>query len=184
MKPAVAASRRGPAPAFFRGCSGSLRLAGLLLGAAWSVSGCSSSPPPRDYTPVVARFFLESATGDGTPLTLPQSEVRIAVNPKPVIAEGDIANVELVQVDLGQCLLFQLSAPAIRDFYRMTVTHQGRRLVLVLDGDALGARRIDGPITNGVLYVFIERPDSELPVLVQNLKKSSAAIQRELARKG
>lgn len=159
-------------------------LKALAMLAAVSLAGCSSAPEPKDYTPVVARFFLESATGDGTPLTLPQSGVRVAVNPKPVIAEGDIINVELVQVDLGKCLLFQLSTSAIRDFYRMTVTHQGRRLVLVLDGEALGARRIDGPITNGVLYVFVERPDADLPVLVQNLKKSSAAIQRELARKG
>lgn len=153
-------------------------VAGILL------AGCSSAPPPKDYTPVVARFFLESASGDGTPLTLPQSGVRVAVNPKPVIAEGDVINVELVQVDLGKCLLFQLSTSAVRDFYRMTVTHQGRRLVMVLDGEAVGARRIDGPITNGVLYVFVERPESELPALVNNLKKSSVAIQRELARKG
>lgn len=161
------------------------RRAALLAGVAGSfLAGCSSTPPPKDYTPVVARFFLESASGDGTPLTLPQSGVRVAVNPKPVIAEGDFINVELVQVDLGMCLLFQLSTSAIRDFYRMTVTHQGRRLVMVLDGEAVGARRIDGPITNGVLYVFVERPESELPALVNNLKKSSVAIQRELARKG
>jgi len=157
----------------------------LLGGLAGIVfAGCSSAPPPKDYTPVVARFFLESASGDGTPLTLPQSGVRVAVNPKPVIAEGDVINVELVQVDLGKCLLFQLSTSAVRDFYRMTVTHQGRRLVMVLDGEAVGARRIDGPITNGVLYVFVERPEAELPALVDNLKKSSVAIQRELARKG
>lgn len=156
----------------------------LVAGVAGLSAGCSSTPPPKDYTSVVARFFLESASGDGTPLTLPQSGVRVPVNPKPVIAEGDILNVELVQVDLGKCLLFQLSTSAIRDFYRMTVTHQGRRLVLVLDGEAVGARRIDGPITNGVLYMFVERPEGDLPALVQNLKNSSTAIQRELARKG
>ena len=166
-----------------RGSPGRLR-ALLAMGIAGLFAGCSSTPPPQDYTSVVARFFLESASGDGTPLTLPQSGVRVPVNPKPVIAEGDILNVELVQVDLGKCLLFQLSTSAIRDFYRMTVTHQGRRLVLVLDGEAVGARRIDGPITNGVLYMFVERPEGDLPALVQNLKKSSTAIQRELARKG
>ena len=55
---------------------------------------------------------------------------------------------------------------------------------MVVNGNALGARRLDGVITNGVLYVFVEVPDSELPVLVDNLKKSSVAMQRELARKG
>ena len=37
---------------------------------------------------------------------LPQSGVSLSVNSKPVITEGDIVNVELVQVDLGKCLLF------------------------------------------------------------------------------
>ena len=39
-------------------------------------------------------------------------------------------------------------------------------------------------ITNGVIYVFVEVPDGELPALVDNLKKTSVAMQRELARKG
>jgi hypothetical protein len=87
-------------------------------------------------------------------------------------------------VDLGKCLLFQLTPSATRDFYRMSVTHQGRRLVLVVNDTTLGARRIDGPITNGVIFVFVELPDIELPGLVEDLKKSSAALQKELARKG
>ena len=60
--------------------------AGVLLGLA----GCqSSAKKPLDYTPMVARFFLESGSGDGMPLTLPQSDVRVTVNTKPVITEGD-----------------------------------------------------------------------------------------------
>ena len=155
----------------------------LSLGLGWG-SGCQSTSKPKDYTPVSARFFLESANGDGTPVALPQSGVRLTVNSKPVITEGDIVNVELVQVDLGKCLLLQLTPPATRDFYRLSVTHQGRRLVLLVDGVPLGARRIDGAITNGVVYVFVELPEAELPRLVDNLKKSSVAMQRELARKG
>jgi hypothetical protein len=159
-------------------------VATMLTVAMAAGFGCQSSSAPRDYKPTWARFFLESASADGTPLTLPQSGVRVTVNSSPVIAEGDIANVELVQVDLGKCLLFQLTPSAMRDFYRMSVAHQGRRLVLMIDGTALGARRIDGPITNGSVFVFVELPDAELPELVQNLKKSFVAMQRELARKG
>lgn len=148
----------------------------LLLG------GCAGSSTPKDYKPTLARFFLESATGDGTPITLPKSSVRLAVNPKPVVTEGDIVNVEIVQVELGKCLFFQLSPTATRDFYRMSVSHQGRRLVLVINDVPLGARRIDGAITNGVIYVFAEMPDAELPALVANLKKTSIALQKELAK--
>lgn len=147
------------------------------------LAGCQSTKSPKDYKPTWARFFLESASGDGTPVTLPQSGVRLMVNSKPVLTEGDIVNVEVVQVDLGKCLMFQLSPPATRDFYRMSVSHQGRRLVLVVDDNTLGARRIDGAITNGAIFVFVEVPDADLPTLVQNLKKSSVALQREIARK-
>lgn len=156
----------------------------LVLTAAWFSGGCATSKP-KDYTPVTARFFLESSTtSDGTPLMLPQSGVRMTVNPKPVITEGDIINVELVQVDLGKALLVQLSPSASRDFYRLSVTHQGRRLVFLVAGNPIGARRIDGPIINGVVYVFIEIPEPDMPAFVENLKKSSVAMQRELARKG
>lgn len=157
-------------------------LAAVGLAVAWG--GCQSAPPPRDYTPTLARFYLEAPSGDGTPIALPQSGVHVTVATKPVITEGDIVNVELVKVDLGLCLLFQVNPAAVRDFYRMSVAHQGRRLVLVVDGIALGARAIDGPVTNGVIYVFVEVPDAALPALVENLKKTSVALQREIARKG
>jgi hypothetical protein len=156
----------------------------IAMACALAAAGCQTASAPKDYTPTAARFFLESASADGTPLTLPQSGVHVTVNSKPVIAEGDIVNVELVQVDLGKCLLFQLTSSAARDFYRMSVSHQGRRLVLIVDNVALGARRIDGAITNGALFVFVELPEAALPALVDNLKKSAIAMQRELARKG
>lgn len=145
---------------------------------------CASGRKPTDYTPTVARFFVENAQQAGTPILLPRSGVRISVNSKPVITEGDIVNVELVQVELGKCLLFQLTPAATRDFYRMSVTQQGRRIVLTIDGNPVGARRIDGAITDGAVFVFVELPDESLPRLVENLKKYSAALQLELKRKG
>ncbi len=153
----------------------------LLLGS----SGCQSTRPATSDGTVWARFHLESAPDvAGLPLALPQSGSRIAVNPKPVITEGDVVNVELVQVDLGKCLMFQLTTSAARDFYRLSGTHQGRRLVLVVNDVAVGARRIDGAMADGVVYIFVELPDDELPQLAARLKKSSIAYQREIARKG
>jgi preprotein translocase subunit SecD len=165
------------------------RAAGMLLPlisllAVGFGAGCQSSKAPRDFKPTSARFFLESSSADGTPLTLPQSGVHLTVNSKPVLTENDIVTVELVQVDLGKCLLFQLTGSATRDFYRLSVAHQGRRLALVIDGVALGARRIDGPITNGAVYIFVEVPETTLPSLVDNLRKTAIAMQRDLARKG
>jgi hypothetical protein len=158
-------------------------LAPALLVASL-LGGCASTEQPRDYVRTLARFFLENANNDGTPITLPRSGVSMMVNSRPVITEGDIVNVELVQVDLGKCLLFQLTPAGVRDYYRISVAHQGRRLVLMIDGKPVGARRIDGAITNGAIFVFVELPDAELPALVENLKKTSAALQREIQRKG
>lgn len=161
-------------------------LTGILIALTLlGLGGCKSTEKPKDYTPTLARFFLEAASdSDGTAVVLPRSGVNVTVNSKPVITEGDIINAEVAQVELGKCLMFQLTPSATRDFYRLSGSHQGRRLVLVIDGNGVGARRIDGVITNGVVYVFAEMPDEELPILVQNLKKTSLALQKEIRRKG
>lgn len=156
----------------------------ILLGWVLALAGCATSEKRGDYKPTWARFFLEASGAEGTPVTLPVSGVNLVVNAKPVLTEGDIANVELVQVDLGKCLAFQLTPAAARDFYRLSGSHQGRRLALLVDGEPLGARRIDGAIADGVVFVFLEVPEAQLPGLVENLKKSSIAMQKELRRKG
>jgi hypothetical protein len=156
----------------------------IIVALIVSLCGCASSSKPRDYKPTTARFYLEAGGPDGTPVTLPQSGVNLIANSKPVFTEGDIVNVEIVQVDLGKCLMFQLTPSALRDLYRLSGAHQGRRLVLQIDNMSVGARRIDGPITNGVIFVFVELPDAELPTLVDNLKKTSVALQKEISRKG
>jgi hypothetical protein len=156
----------------------------LLVAMTFAIAGCQSASKPRDYKPTWARFFLEAGSGEGTAVALPLSGVKVTVNSKPVITEGDIINVELVQVELGKALMFQLTPTATRDFYRMSGSHQGRRLVLVVNEAPLGARRIDGAITNGVVFVFPEMAEEALPALVENLKKSTVALQKEIAKKG
>lgn len=159
---------------------GSAAAVGLLIWAG--LGGCRTSAT-ADPAPTLARFFVESANARGVTLTLPQSDVRITVNPQPVLTETDIINVEIAQVELGRCLAFQLSPAAARDCYRLTGSHQGRRLVVAINDAPLGARRIDRPIIDGVVMVFVETPDAALPKLVADLKRSIVAVQRELARK-
>lgn len=164
-----------------------MRSAGPLGVFVWLMLlfGCASDSQPKDYTRTSPRFFLEAAPDTaGTSVLLPRSGVALRVNSKPVLTEGDVLNVELVQVDLGKCLMFQLTPSASRDFYRLSGSHQGRRLVLVLNDETVGARRIDGAIGDGKVFVFVELPDEQLPAVVENLKKSSVALQKELKRKG
>ncbi|MSU65172.1 MAG: hypothetical protein EXS38_03505 [Opitutus sp.] len=156
--------------------------AGLVF-ASLLFAGCGATLPLARETPALARIFLESADARGTDLALPQSGVHLVVNPQPVLVEGDFTNVELVQVELGKCLMFQLSPAAARDFYRLSASHQGRRLVLVVNGAPVGARRIDGPIADGVVYIFVELTDDVLPRLVDDLKKTTSTVQRAIARK-
>ena len=153
----------------------------LAIFAILGFAGCQSSS--RDFKATVARFYLESTTGEGNKITLPRSGITAMVSTKPVLSEGDIVNVELIEVDLGKCLMFELTPAASRDYYRTSVSQNGRRVFLTINQVPLGARRIDGAISDGRLFVFVEVPDAELPALVADLKKSAVAIQKEHARR-
>ena len=126
---------------------------------------------------MIARFYLESRPGEeGAVLQLPVSRLNINVNPKPVVVETDIATAELVQVKLGWCLVFRLTPPAVRDFYRMSVGAQGRRLVLTLNGQPIGARRFDQAIADGGLLMFLEVLDTDLPVIADRVRQTSESL--------
>jgi hypothetical protein len=153
-----------------------------LLLVGFFLEGCQTQEK-TDYKPTVARFFLEEADPRTVTAVLPQSGVRVAIGPKPVFTEGDIINVELMQVELGKCLMFQFTPAAARDLYRVSGSNQGRRLVLFLNDVPMGARRMEGPLATGAVLVFVEVPEAELSVLVDNLKKTSAAVQRAAAKK-
>jgi hypothetical protein len=154
---------------------------GFVLSA---VAGCKSiGEPKRDFTLTVARFFLETNDRSSASVELPVSGVRVSIGAKPVITEGDIVAVDLVQVDLGKCLLFHLTPSAARDLYRMSGANQGRRLVLLLNHVAIGARRIEAPLSEGRIFMFAEVAEADLPALATNLQKSTAELQAVIAKK-
>ncbi len=152
-------------------------LGGTLVLVMLGLSGCATTKPV-DYTPTQARLFLESADANAPTVKLPKSGVVIAVSSKAVITEGDILNAEVVQVELGRCLLLQVTPSAARDLYRLTGSNQGRRLVLTLNDVALGARQIDRPFDEGAVMIFVELSDTELATLVADLKRTSAVLQK------
>ena len=144
------------------------------------LAGCQS-PPPKSagLAPLVARFNLETNPGEiAVAVQLPQSGVRLGVAPKPVFSEYDINNAEVARVELGLCLLVQLTPAAKRDLYRLSVPAQGRRLVLSLNDVFLGVHRIGHAMADGVVPVFLEVPDERLPGIVARLKSTSAEIAR------
>jgi len=42
---------------------------------------------------------------------------------------------------------------------------------------------MEGPLAEGRVFVFVEMADAALPALVENIKKTSVALQRAAARK-
>jgi hypothetical protein len=70
----------------------------------------------------------------------------------------------------------QLSPAAARDLYRLSVAAPGRRLVLTVDDLILGARRIDQPLADGAVLMFVEIADERLPALAARLTVSSRTI--------
>jgi hypothetical protein len=157
----------------------------LIAGVvALGLAGCQSARPP-DYQPLVARFYLENRPGEaGVPVQLPVSGVGLTISAKPVIVEYDLVNAEVAHVDLGACLMLQLTPAAARDLYRLSVTSLGRRLVLFLNDAPVGARRIEQAMPDGVILVFVETPDADLAPLVARLKRTSADIIVAAAKKG
>ncbi len=162
-----------------------LRFSFLVFGlvTVLFVAGCNSSTKKRDYEMTAARFFIEASEGDAfASATLPISGVRVTLNNKPMITEFDIVSVEAAKSDMGQFLVFQLTPEAARDLYRFTGDNQGKRLVLAINGRALGARVIDRPFGAGSIAIFAELPEDQLPALIKNINGTSADIQKEIAK--
>ena len=146
----------------------------LLLGCVVFCS-CHGPARPAAREPLVARFYLECQPVEpGVTLTLPVSGVAIAVRSRPVFLEFDLAGIAVTQTPLGRGVAFRFYPAAIRDLERLTAACGGRRLVLALNGRAVGVHVIREAIQDGVVTVFVETPDENLPSLVELLRRSTA----------
>jgi hypothetical protein len=130
----------------------------------------------------VPRLMIESrgmnySGSSDVELTLPVSGSVIRVESKPIVNEFDIINAEMVKVDMGLALMLQLNDTGRRELYRRSVTNKGNRVVLTSNNKAIGARVLDGAITDGKLYTFVEIEDEELSQFVMDLKASIAELQ-------
>lgn len=111
---------------------------------------------------------------------LPVSGSEIQVFDRPVLSTEDFALVRLVQVKYGYALELTATNHGRHQLARVTGQHLGYRLVLVVNGLPIGARRIDGMLDDGILYSFVEVEDEGLDELVRKLNHTL----RYAARKG
>lgn len=130
----------------------------------------------------VPRLMIESrgmdyAGSSAIKLTLPISGTTIKVESAPIVNEFDIINAEMVKVDMGLALLLELTDKGRRELYRRSVTNKGNRVVFTANDEPIGARVLDGAITDGKFYTFVEIDDAELGQFVLDLKESIAELQ-------
>lgn len=130
----------------------------------------------------VPRLMLETrninyGATSGETVTLPVSRTTVSIQGDPVVNEFNILNVEMVKVDMGVALLVQTGGQGARDLYRASVSNMGSRIVFMVNGNAIGARRIDGAIQDGNFYTFVEIDDEELGQLVLNIKHTIVELQ-------
>lgn len=78
----------------------------------------------------------------------------------------------MVELDIGYCLLFQFNGKGANILNELSVSERGKNLILLVDGHAVGFRRIDQTLDDGRLYLFIELDDEKLPMLAGELKAS------------
>jgi hypothetical protein len=138
---------------------------------------------PLDYEPMVPRFLIEvRPTEQGVPVVLPLSGVTVQVNPRAMFAEFDVAEIELVPTDLGPAFVFQLNGEASREFYRLSLTSRGRRVVLTLNNRAVAVRSLEQPVANGVLLFIPEIPEERLPQLLADMRRTLEDVKKEIDR--
>jgi hypothetical protein len=131
----------------------------------------------------VPRLMVETrgvnySASTGEVVMLPVSRTTINIEGVPVVNEFDIQNVEMLKVDMGVALLVQTAGQGARDLYRASVSNMGSRIVFMVNGNAIGARRIDGAIQDGNFYTFVEVDDEELGQLVLDIKETIVELQK------
>lgn len=156
---------------------------GIIASFMFFVAGCGTTSK-KDYQVEVARFLVEARGDDsGVNIQLPISGSVVRVSPKAMITEYDVVSAQVVQSDLGVCVMFQLTQDAGRALFRISATNQGSRLVTTINGVPLAAQVMQRPIGDAVIISYLEIPPEELPELVKNINKTSADLQKELAKK-
>ncbi|MEX2382127.1 MAG: hypothetical protein WD490_07075 [Opitutales bacterium] len=154
----------------------------LFLFFAFLLVGCQSNR--RDYTPHMARFFIETSpafpTSRSIPVILPFSQTELNVDPTAVLIETDITWVEPFDAEFGPAVAFYLSREAGRDLYRISASNPGKRMVVTINEVVLGMITIQRPIEDGVISMYLEVRDEDLPELVINLQKTAEEFQRRM----
>lgn len=158
----------------------------LLLTAAFALGGCGSKE--KDFTPMVVRLYIEESSqlpaSHIAEMVLPVSGSHITVRSKPLYGEWDIAQAASFDTpDFGPAIVLLFRSEAAKDFYRTTISNQGRRIVMTINGLPLGAHYIERPIEDGRVFFFLEIDDEDLPEVARSIQRTSREIQKQADKK-
>ncbi len=140
----------------------------LVLGLAASCRYAALKPSAGSAD---VRLFVESREPGGTEWILPVSGVRIACQSVPAVDITNVADLDVVTLELGRALLVQLTPRGVADLTAQ-LAGTAKRIVLVVNNRAVGVVRLTPPIRDGRILLFVEISESELPSLVAGLKPS------------
>jgi len=120
------------------------------------------------------RFFIEAVGAELKSskilsVQLPVSASVIQIKPVPSIPEFEIESVAVEQGNMGKYLQFKLKNKARLQLMSMCGEYRGRRLVLVLGQDPIGAWRINKILDNGSISTYVEIPDESLDTLAKQI---------------
>jgi hypothetical protein len=115
-------------------------------------------------------------------MVLPISGSHITVRAKPLYAEWDISQASAFETDFGPAIVLMLRADAAADFYRTTISNQGRRFVVTINGLPMGAHYIERPIQDGRVAFFLEMADEQVPEVARLITRTSEEIRKEAGK--
>lgn len=130
----------------------------------------------------MARLYLEESpnlpASHITEMVLPLSGSHVTVRSKPVFGEWDIMRAMHFESEFGPAIVLLFTADARADFYRTTISNQGRRLILTINGLPVGGHYISGPIEDGRIAFYLEMDDEDIPAVAEGIQKTSNEIQK------
>ena len=125
----------------------------------------------REAVPVAykVRMHLE---GSEEHTQMPISKIAFDIQKQPLIWEGDIAEISLAEVELGRCLCFKLNEKGTV----LIEDNLDKRLILVINDQALGFVTLTKNMTSDEIYMFVEMREEKLPAFIADLNKSLTTV--------
>jgi len=159
------------------GCLGRAPLLCALLAATLFGASCQKPPEPK----YIAEFYLESPADTGIAFQMPTTHLPFHRMADPFLNQASVTRVEQGQLNVkvsdnlvrpANCLMFYFDQDGQKRLYMATAGNPTKRIFLFINSQPVAVRPIDQPIEDGMLFLFPEVADADLPAYVADLKES------------